>query len=184
MNKQYMKRASEFQVNSETEDKMTVAGYFAVFDQETQIVEKVTEQIARGAFSKSLMNNDIKVLFGHDDNKLLARSGNGTARFLEDDYGLYVEVDLPNTTLGRDTYELVRNKTLCKCSIGFFADKVKHENRQRAEHFTIEEANLLEVSFVTFPAYEGTSVEARSKGDETEMLNKIKERKLACLKDI
>lgn len=189
MDKNFLKRNGTFEMaeKDSTSEKMVVRGYFAVFNQKAEIFPEYFEEIRKGAFLESIEKNDIRVLFGHEMNNLLARSGNGTAKFWEDDYGLFGEVELPNTSLGRDVFELIKTRTLDKCSIGFFYEDYETERENQREKIAVKKANLIEVSFVTFPAYDGTSITARQEllaEENKKELKQIKERKLKCLKSI
>src|SRR5690606_1285608 len=121
------------------------------------------ERIDRGAFKKALDNgDDVRALFNHDDSQLLGRRSAGTLRLEETDEGLAVEIDLPNTQLGNDVLELVKRGDITGMSIGFVAGDEVWETRDGEQvrvHRSI--AQLVDVSPVTFPAYEGTEVSVR-----------------------
>lgn len=143
---------------------MTLTGYAAVFGQATDL-GPFREQIAPGAFSDTLRRSDVRALFNHDASKVLGRLSAGTLRLTEDATGLSAEIDLPDTTDGRDVRELVRRGDVSGMSFGFsvpvggdrwdFTDDVPLR--------TITAVQLYEVSAVTFPAYEGTSIALRSR---------------------
>jgi HK97 family phage prohead protease len=121
------------------------------------------EKIDRGAFTKSLEDGDeVHALFNHDNNKILGRRGAGTLKLWEDDHGLRVEINPPNTTDGNDVVELLRRGDLVSMSFGFYNVKDTWETRDDEDIRTINEAKLFDVSVVTNPAYYATEVNVRS----------------------
>lgn len=82
--------------------RMTVSGYAAVFGEVADIGGWFQEVVARGAFTNSLRTADVRAYFDHDTGRVLGRLSAGTLRCEEDDKGLRVEIDLPDTTDGRD----------------------------------------------------------------------------------
>mgnify|MGYP003627607520 CR=1 FL=1 len=140
-----------------------IVGYAAVYDSLSQDLGGFKEKITRGAFAESLRQNDeVHALFNHSDDKILGRRGSGTLKLWEDDHGLRVEITPPNTTLGNDVVELLRRGDLVSMSFGFYNTKDSWENRDGEDIRTIESAKLFDVSVVTNPAYQSTSVGVRS----------------------
>ena len=145
-------------------ERMTVVGYAAIFGEVADIAGIYREVIARGAFSRSLRTDDVLALFGHDSRRLLGRSTSGTLRLAEDAKGLSVEIDLPDTTDGRDVRALIARGDISGMSFGF--------NVREGGDFwdfssdpplrTITDVDLAEVSVVSAPAYAGTSIALRS----------------------
>jgi len=83
-------------------ERRMIVGYAAVFGQRTDI-GWFEEQIERGAFTEALKDSDVHALYNHDFNQLpLGRAKAGTLRMSEDDKGLRVEIDLPDTQFARD----------------------------------------------------------------------------------
>ena len=98
-----------------------IVGYPVVFDSLSNDLGGFVEKVERGAFAESLANNDeVHALFNHDDDKVLGRLGAGTLRLWEDDHGLRMELDPPNTTVGNDVVELLRRGDLVSMSFGFY----------------------------------------------------------------
>lgn len=150
----------------------TLTGYAAVFDEETDL-GWFREKIARGAFNKSLKEDDQRALMNHDTTLLLGLRSNQTLRLKEDNKGLRVEIDLPDTSYSRDLYSVVKRGDLNGMSIGFRVKKEERvardeKNNEVKDLWIVKEAELMEVSAVTFPAYEGTSVSARCKERRSE----------------
>lgn len=136
-------------------------GYAATFGAEARIGAMV-ETIRPGAFAATLAAKpDVLALVDHDPSRVLARTRSGTLRLAEDSRGLAFDLDLPDTTHGRDLLALAERNDLGGMS---FAFKVRpggeSRTRERRELLAVD---LFEVSVVqAFPAYEGTSVTARS----------------------
>lgn len=136
-------------------------GYAATFGTEARIGD-FTEIIRPGAFRASLAGGgDILALVDHDTTKVLARTRSGTLRLSEDARGLSFSLDVPDTQAGRDVLALAERGDLGGMSFGFRATPDgQHWTGKRRE---LRSVQLLEVSVVTaFPAYDGTSVQARA----------------------
>ena len=128
------------------------------------------EIIAPEAVNEALIaSSDIKLVVDHSREKLLARSrnGKGSLRLSIREDGLYFECDCPNTTLGHDMYELIQRGDYSQMSFAFIEGRDKgditwdftEDIPTRTVHRIIE---LMDVSIVQSPAYDQTSVSARS----------------------
>ena len=148
----------------EAEDGYHIEGYFAVFNSIYEILPGATESIAPGAFSQTL-GNDIRALIDHETRLVLGRNKAGTLTLREDSRGLWGDIRInPNDQDAMNLYERVRRGDVDQCSIGFNIIREDFEVREDGSvHWTILETDLHEVSVVTFPAYEETSVSARKK---------------------
>jgi HK97 family phage prohead protease len=142
-----------------------LGGYAAVYGQRADIGGYYLESLAPTAFRSVLASNpDVRGLLNHDPNMLLARTRNGSLKLSSDSHGLQFELDIPDTTLGNDVRTMVDSGLITGCSFGFIAgeqDWSTHEGRDLRTHTSV--ASLLDVSVVTYPAYQGTSVSLRSK---------------------
>lgn len=145
-----------------TGKKSTVAGYAAVFGESANIGDSFYETIAPGAFTNTLKATDVRAYYGHDSRRLLGRTSAGTLRLKQDSKGLAVEIDLPDTTDGRDVRELIDRGDISGMSFGFQVLKETWDETGNMSHRTIHEVELIEVSVVANPAYQGTSVALRS----------------------
>ena len=155
----------------ETENGMQFTGYAAVFNSDSEPLPFI-ERIAPGAFIRSLKSrNDIKLLWNHDTGSVLGSSRAGTLSLVEDDRGLRVTADLPNTTTGRDAAELLRRGDVDAMSFGFTVPKGGDSWSDDGRERTLNEIRLHEVSIVAFPAYTATAGTATVRG-----LDKIAER--------
>ena len=141
----------------ETDNGMLFEGYAAVFDSPSEPLP-FTERIAPGAFARSLKNrNDVKLMWNHDTGSILGSSRAGTLKLVEDGRGLKVTAELPNTTLGRDTAELLRRGDVDAMSFGFSVPKNGDSWSEDGSERTLKEIRLHEVSIVAFPAYTATA---------------------------
>lgn len=136
----------------------TLTGYGIVFNTPSVDLGGFKEVIAPGAVDLQTIR-DVKFLVAHDDGQILGRTANKTLSLGVDERGVSFSLKLPNTTLARDTRELVRQKTVDAMSFGFrvIADRWSEDHRLR----TVTGLELLELSAVSFPAYTATTVEAR-----------------------
>lgn len=141
----------------------TLAGYAAVFWSEAVIAGEFRERIAPGAFTRSLRENDVVALMHHDTGRILGRMSAGTLRLREDAKGLHFEIDAdPTTPDGAAALGLVGRRDLKAMSFGF---RVRSEDWSETKHLplrTLTDVSLMEVSIVTWPAYEATSAGLRS----------------------
>ena len=139
---------------------MRLSGYAAVFNEDS-LPLPFLERIAPGAFRKTLTETpDVRLLINHEGLPL-ARTKNGTLRLKEDEAGLYMDADLPDTQAARDLYTLVERGDVDQMSFAFRVIRQKwNEDRSRR---VLTELSLSDgdVSVVTYPAYPATTVEAR-----------------------
>lgn len=142
--------------------KVTVAGYAAVFGEVTDIGGWFTETLARGAFTETLKTSDVRAYFDHDRGRILGRSTAGTLRLTEDTKGLHVEIDLPDTTDGRDVAALIERGDVSGMSFGFAVQRQLWDETVEPPLRTILAVDLREVSIVSEPAYEGATIALRS----------------------
>lgn len=150
----------DFEVRAEG-DGMTFTGYASVFNSPSEDLGGFVEYVAPGAFKRSLQSrNEVKLLWNHDSGEPLASLRGGTMQLVEDNRGLKVTAQLPNTTRGRDIAELLRTKVIDSMSFGFnvIRDSWASDGKTR----TLESVRLFEVSIVSFPAYEATVAQVRS----------------------
>lgn len=140
-------------------------GHAALFGATAEIGGGLVETIAPGAFANSLASRqDILALVDHDPTRVLARTKSGSLRLSEDSQGLSFDLDLPDTQAARDVLALAERGDLGGMSFGFVAtsDDVNGTTR------TLRAVDLFEISVVSaWPAYEGTTVQARALSQAT-----------------
>ena len=141
-----------------------LAGYAAKYMRYSQNLGGFVEQIASGAFAKSL-GDKVPVIarYNHDDNYLLGTTEAGTLRLLSDEVGLPYEVDLPDTSAGRDVSALAKRGDLRYSSFAFHT--LEDEWSVTEQGFplrTLLNVQLVDVAPVNSPAYLDTSTGLRS----------------------
>ena len=148
-------------------DGRTIRGYAAVFDSPSLPIsernrQSFTEYVRRGAFTRTIVEDDVRALFSHDESKILGRTKARTLHLAEDQTGLRTTIRLPNTSLASDIYENVKVGNLTGFSFRFQARKDHWSNG--GDRRELLDVQLSEISLVAFPAYPQTSAEARSIG--------------------
>jgi uncharacterized protein len=150
----------DFEVRAEG-DGMTFTGYASVFNSPSEDLGGFTEYVAPGAFKRSLQSrNEVKLLWNHDAGEPLASLRGGTLQLVEDERGLKVTAQLPQTTRGRDVAELLRTNVISDMSFGF--NVIKDNWSRDGKTRTLESVRLFEVSVVSFGAYQATTAQVRS----------------------
>lgn len=139
-----------------------IAGYAAVFNSPTEIGNYFVEKIAPGAFTAAIGRDDVRALFNHDENIVLGRTTAGTLKLSEDDRGLAYEITPPDTTSARDLAVSITRGDVNQSSFCFRAIREEWDESGPLPVRTILEAELYDVSPVTFPAYDDTEVGCRS----------------------
>lgn len=142
----------------------TLAGYASVFNRLSENLGGFVEQVADTAFTKTLRDGGpVIARFNHEDNFLLGTTAAETLRLSVDDTGLLYEVDLPDTTAGRDVRALASRGDLTHSSFAFrtIADSWD-ESPEGFPMRTLKEVQLVDVAPVVNPAYRDTTTGLRS----------------------
>jgi len=164
--KKEVRFSSKIEVRTKGDGKM-LAGYASVFNSKSEDLGGFREQIAPGAFTKTLAAGaDIRALINHSPTLILGRNKAGTLRLEETAIGLAFEIDMPNTTASRDLMESVNRGDVNACSFAMVCTSDVWSDASDASGYyalrTVTEAELSDVSVVTYPAYASTSVAMRS----------------------
>ncbi len=148
----------------EAEGQKKLAGYAVVFDTPTFIGSRdYIETITPGSFTRTLAEEDQLLLRDHNAERLLARRSAGTLTLKQDKIGVAFEAVLPDTELGRDTYENVRLGNLRGCSFGFrVRDQDWDFDADGNLTRLIKDVQCYEFTITPWPAYDDTSVDVRS----------------------
>jgi HK97 family phage prohead protease len=145
-------------------DGNTLAGHAAVFGALAKLPGHY-ETLSRSAFDETLdSDTDVKALFNHNPSLVLGSTRAKTLRLKVDDDGLAFEADLPDTSYARDLKELIARSDISGMSFGFIPGKDEWsrapDGRQLRTHTSLR--MLLDVSPVSYPAYDGTEVYLRT----------------------
>ena len=171
---------------SEDLKKMVLRGYAVVFDDKYEYIdhytgENWTERVDKNAF-EGVDTSNVLMLRDHDYSRVLGREGKNL-RLEVDEKGLFFEVELPNTELARETFELAESEICDQCSFGFSISDYETDKVNKIETIT-KIAKLFEITITPIPAYKSTVVvtmaENREKrtGDEID----LQEQKLSLLR--
>ena len=140
-------------------EAMELEGYAALFNSVTDL-GAFREMIAPGAFDE-VLDDDVRLLLNHDGAPL-ARTKNGTLQLSVDERGLHYRAQLSDTQAGRDLYTMVKRGDISQSSFGF---TIKEQDIESDGLRVIRKiGRLLDVSPVSYPAYEDTEVNARAEG--------------------
>jgi HK97 family phage prohead protease len=154
------------EVRTDENNQRTAIGYAAKFDSLSANLGGFVEVIRNNAFTQTLESGtgqDARALWNHDSSQVLGRVSAGTLRLSEDETGLRFEIDLPNTTTGRDASELLQRGDVQGASFGFrVVDDAWGETETGFPLRELRSVALSEVSLVAFPAYPETEVALRS----------------------
>ena len=156
----------------EVGDEMVVEGYACTFNQPYELYRDgdyvVYEQIDARAFDDTDMS-DVIMQYNHEG-RVFARNSNGTLTLMPDEKGLRIRADLGGTEIGRQLYEEIKGGYTDKMSFGFRVGEDKREITETADNITVMRTitkieKLYDVSAVSLPANDATSISARSSGE-------------------
>ena len=164
--------------SQEATDKKIISGYFIVFNTETELYPGVREEVSPDALV-GVDLSDVKALIDHDTAKVLGRTKANTLSLSVDSKGLYGEIIVNESDQeAMNLYSRVQRGDVDQCSFGFeILNEEMIQNSDGTVKFIIKSINLYEVSVVTFPAYQETAVEARSKQIEDAQKRTLQTRK-------
>lgn len=178
MEKEIRKFNSQFETrvdNVSNTDSKIVEGIAAVVNIETDM-GWYKEMIMPGAFD-DVLNDDVRALVNHDVEKVLARTKSKTLEIWLDEKGnLKYRYATPDRTYALDLFDAISKGDVDQSSFAFQVKEqswVYGNNGEPDLRKIIKFEKLYDVSPVTFPAYEDTTVAKRSrteseKPDETE----------------
>lgn len=173
---------SSFERRAEGENEKVVSGYATTFNEPYELYRDnyggytfiVREQVDPHAFDETDMT-DVIMQYNHEG-RVFARNSNGTLKLNADDHGLHIRANLGGTEIGRQLYEEIEGGYTDKMSFGFRVGKDKREETEEtdAESGTttvtvlrtiLSISKLYDVSAVSIPANDGTSISARNFGE-------------------
>ena len=169
----------------ETEEKK-VEGYATTFNEPYVLFEDdeviFREQVDPNAFDNTDMS-DVIMQYDHEG-RVFARTGNNTLTVTPDEKGLFITADLGGTEIGRNLYEEIRGGYTDKMSFGFIVDK-DEELRTDAEDGRVDIlrtitgiSKLFDVSAVSIPANNGTSISATTRSRIDGVIEEVRAERL------
>jgi HK97 family phage prohead protease len=106
------------------------------------------------------------------EGRVFARTSNNTLAVAADEVGLAIEAELSGTEIGRQLYEEIEGGYTTKMSMGFRVAEDKREVIEDRDNGTVtvirtitKISKLYDVSAVSLPANDATSISARSFGE-------------------
>lgn len=167
-------RDGKFTTRAE-DGNLYIEGYFAVFGSEYRMWENAIETIDEDAFNETV-DGDVRALVNHDSTLVLGRTTAGTLTLRVDRTGLWGSILINQSDQdAMNLYERVKRGDVSQCSFGFdILDQSTEVMENGTTLWRLKKVELYEVSVVTFPAYEDTSVIARKK-DYEELQKRKKE---------
>ena len=185
---------SRFERRAEDNGEKIVKGYATTFNQPYELwrdawdgnVYIFMEQVGARAFDNTDMT-DVIMQYNHEG-RVFARTGNNTLALDPDAHGLHIRADLGGTEIGRQLFEEIEGGYTDKMSFGFRVGKDKREQTEDRDEETgkttvtvlrtiLEISKLYDVSAVSLPANDATSISARNYCDG--VIAEIKEEFLA-----
>ncbi len=171
--KEMIRRNYQFEIRAEEDEEKgnIIVGRPIVYDTKTDIAGMFEEIIEKGALNNADLS-DVRFLVNHDTSKIpLARSRknskNSTMQLRQDDKGLEIKVvlDTENNSEARNLYSAIQRGDITGMSFMFGIDDEEWENLDSDYPIRHIKAisTVVEVSAVTFPAYESTQIAARDK---------------------
>lgn len=154
----------EIEVRKDDEGKDAFRGHAAVFNRKANIGGYFLEEVAPEAFNKTIKEADVRLLMNHNPDLVMARNRSGTLRLSVDDVGLVSDADLDRRqTYTNDAAIAMERGDVNQMSFGFrvVADDWDYDSHDLPLR-TIREAELFDVSLVTYPAYVETDAALRS----------------------
>lgn len=165
-------RNIEVRALSANDDEKIVEGYATTFNDPYTLYSfedyEVREQVDAHAFDEADLG-DVIMQYDHQG-RVFARTSNETLRLSVDDHGLKIRADLGGTEIGRQLYEEIKGGYTSKMSFGFTvkADErliTEEDNKTTVLRTITKIGKLYDVSAVSLPANDATSISARSYGE-------------------
>lgn len=172
------------------EERKEVEGYATTFNEPYTLFEDdeiiFREQVDPSAFDETDMS-DVIMQYDHAG-RVFARTSNNTLSIEPDEKGLFIKADLGGTELGRGLYEEIRGGYTDKMSFGFIVNQ-DEETRTESEDGRVDIlrtitgiSKLFDVSAVSIPANNGTSIGATTRSLIDGAIDKIRAERLEAEK--
>ncbi|PHC50185.1 phage major capsid protein [Bacillus toyonensis] len=121
------------------------------------------ERVMPNVFARALQRaKDVKLLNEHDKNMLLARTKDETLKLKETSRGLEMEANLVPSKLSEHIHASIKRGTVSNMSFGMVVLDDVWTKEKGVNQRSITDLALYECSIVSDPAYEDSTIEARS----------------------
>lgn len=165
-------RALELRAGSDSEKEYVVKGYASTFEEPYTLYEDdymiIREVVDSRAFESTDMD-DVIMQYNHEG-RVFARTRNNTLEVTTDEHGLLIEADLGHTEIGRQLYDEIKGGYTDRMSFGFTVtgeeyNEVHEGERDIYTRRITRVGKLYDVSAVSIPANDGTSISIRNLAD-------------------
>jgi hypothetical protein len=168
-NIQYRSREIEFRAIKSDENEMIAEGTAILYNDETILWSTMDmeerEVILPGAATESIQNDDWRSVWNHRNEIVLGRMSSGTLEAEETETGVNVRIHFPDSEEGRSKFFSIERGDVREMSFAFIPTEYKEERIVEGEKTiyktSISKMEVFEVSPVTFPQYEKTTILAR-----------------------
>jgi HK97 family phage prohead protease len=174
--------SAKFRIETREDGKRVLSGYGIVFHDpanpgtEYRMAGEWFERIDPTAADESLADpaKDITSTFNHTRDLILGRRSSGTLKLSKDATGIRYEVELPDTSAGRDVAALVERGDIRGSSFTF-RELAYEQDRSNDKHkvWNVRKLELIEIGPVTEPAYTATTTGFRMSEDRAAKLAEI-----------
>lgn len=159
----------EMQMRAADTDSMVVEGYATTFNQPYVLWEDDEMRIMEAVDSRAFEGSDMSDVIMQYDHRghVFARIRNNTLNVRTDETGLFISADLGGTEIGRQLYTEIKGGYTDKMSFAFTVtdekvDRQMVDNKRVITRLITKIGKLYDVSAVSVPANDGTSISARS----------------------
>lgn len=162
--KRFYTHPLKIEERADGQESRTISGYGVVFDKWSRNLGWFREKINRNAFD-DVDFSEVVATFNHNFDNILARVDSDTLKLSVDDTGVKYTFEAPNTTVGNDLLENVRNGNVKGSSFMFTVEEETwtfKDNDEVDDREVMRIGNFYELGPVTVPAYPDTTAAKRS----------------------
>lgn len=159
-----------------------IAGYAIVWD--TVSTNLPFQEVIQHDALKDVDLSETLALYNHDFANVLGRVDSGSLKLNIDEHGLHFTLQIPDTTLGHDVYTQIKLGNLKGLSFRFTVaenGETWKNIKGEATRFISRIATMREISIVSIPAYDDTSVEVTRSFKEFTQAQNYKQKVLLAL---
>ena len=190
-NREYRNMMLSIETRAEGEElpekeERIVSGYASTFDEPYTLYSDdyviFREVVDPKAFDNTDMS-DVIMQYDHEG-RVIARTKNNTLTVTPDEQGLFIKADLNGTELGRELYDEIRGGYTDKMSFGFTIDRTEQtqtdleDGRIDILRRILSVSKLYDVSAVSIPANDGTSISVETRGEIDGVIEEVRAERL------